>query len=76
MEATLSGEQVLDLLGGSSQRRRSVAVKYNLALDVGGSVWLPLVEWACARMCPSASASEQQVLLSAFCHAFVDNTTS
>jgi hypothetical protein len=76
MEATLSGEQVLDLLGGSSQRRRSVAIKYSLALDVEGSVWLPLVEWACERMYPSATASEQQVLLSALCHAFADNTSS
>lgn len=74
--ASLSGDEVLDLLGSGGQRRRSLAAKYSIDLDVESSVWLPLVEWSCDRLYISASDAERQLIVSAMCHAFAETTTT
>ena len=74
--AALSGDEVLDLIGSGAQRRRSLAAKYSIDLDVEGSVWLPLVEWSCDRLYTAASDAEKQLVVSAMCHAFAETTTA
>lgn len=74
--ASLSGVQVLDMLGTPAQRRRTMGARYNIDLEVDGLVWLPLVEWGCSMHYPNATEGERQVLVSAMCHAFAENTTA
>lgn len=72
----LSGDDVLEMLGATSQRRQSLAARYSINLDAEDSTWLALVDWSCDRLYPLASEAEKQVIVSALCHAFADSTTA
>ena len=76
-DSSLSGAQVLDLLSERARPRRAAgAARYSCDARVSGSPWLPLCEWAVARLYPAADGAEHGVLLSALCHAFADGTST
>ena len=79
--SSLSGAQVLGLLGERARPRRAAAaaaaaVRYDCEVDVEGSPWLQLCEWAVSRLYPAASSSERGVLCSALCHSLAGSTAS
>jgi hypothetical protein len=45
-------------------------------VEVSSSIWLRLCEWAVDRFYPAADSAEQGVLVSAFCHAFAEGTST
>lgn len=75
--SSLSGEEVIILLGGRREQadRLQGRPRYELDLEVARSPWLGFADLAVRRLYPAAEGPEVAVLLAAHCKAFAESTS-